>query len=143
MAKHSQSESESESEKRGKKRRANAPANPLALELFHEFECARLASIPNANHLRPTTANVGFIASRLADGYTADDVRHVIAVCVSEVRKGGEAKWFNPSAAFRPANFDRHLATDPGARVVKPGDPPRAEPLPFEQVFNGYKDEIQ
>lgn len=129
MANDSYSESESDVEE--KKRDA------LARSLFHEFELARLANVHNAKHLRPTPANVKHIAARLAEGSTADDVRHVIASCVRDVRGGGDQKWFNPSAAFRPDNFARHLATDVTA-------PPRpvagARPEPAQRQYEDLGD---
>jgi len=83
----------------------------LAATLLEELSAAIQRVRPGARVLRPIPGNVEHIAARLADGATAEEVRHVIAVCEAESRHNPTSlQYFNPVSPFRRDNFARHLA---------------------------------
>lgn len=83
----------------------------LAETLLAELSAAIQRVRPGARLLRPIPGNVEHIAARLADGATAEEVRHVIAVCEAESRHNEKSlQYFNAVSPFRRDNFGRHLA---------------------------------
>lgn len=83
----------------------------LAETLLEELSAAIQRVRPGARVLRPIPGNVEHIAARLADGATAEEVRHVIAVCEAESRHNEKAlQYFNAVSPFRRDNFARNLA---------------------------------
>lgn len=115
-----------------------------ATRALESLNAARKAVRPSSHGLGAIDANLRHIAARLADGYTLADVNHVIAVREAECKRSPDSyQWFNAESTFRSDNFLRALGGDPGQRITQKGEPARAEPLPFDQVFNGYKDDLR
>ncbi len=109
-----------------------------------ELNAARKRVNTRATGLDPLPGNLKHIAGRLAAGYTLANVLHVIAVREAECRRKPDSyEWFDAVTPFREDSFTRALGGDPQLRVVERGEPARAEPLPFDQVFNGYKDQLR
>ncbi len=85
----------------------------VALGLFAELVAARMSVIAGAEQLQPRPAALAGIKACLGQGYTPDQIRHVIKLKVAEVRADpSQAKWFVPTW-FRPANVERYLALRP------------------------------
>lgn len=117
--------------------------HPDATGLLAELSAARIEVIPGARPLNPTTENLKFISERLASGNTPDDIRHVIRVCAEETRRGSNPVYFDAITPFRPDNFAKKVGASLTARHREPGEPARVEPLPFDQVFGAFKDELR
>jgi hypothetical protein len=114
----------------------------VALGLFAELVAARMGVIAGAEQLQPRPAAIAGLKACLGQGYTPDQIRHVIKLKVAEVRADpGQAKWFVPTW-FRPANVERYLALreadvkpryQPGA-PNRPPEPPKS-PQAAETAF--------
>lgn len=104
--------------------------------LLGELNFARMTHIEGARRLAPVEENLKHIRARLESGSTADDVRHVIAVCLAEVKSKPETEqWFNAVTPFRPENFQRKLAmTVRGASHRPNGQPTRPRPLTIDDI---------
>ena len=90
---------------------SNPELQTLAVALLGELSAAIQSVRPSARELRPIPGNLEHIAERLADGATADEVRHVIAVYAAESRHNEKSlQYFNPVSPFRRDNFARALA---------------------------------
>lgn len=82
----------------------------IALVLFGEIVAARMSVIAGAEQLQPRPAALAGIKACLGQGYTPDQIRHVIKLKAAEVRADpGQARWFVPKW-FRPANVERYYA---------------------------------
>ena len=85
----------------------------VALGLFAELVAARMSVIAGAEQLQPRPAAIAGLKACLGQGYTPDQIRHVIKLKVAEVRADpSQAKWFVPTW-FRPGNVERYLALRP------------------------------
>ena len=63
--------------------------------------------------MEPRTAALAGLKACLAQGYTPDEIRRVIALKVAACRTDpSQAKWFTPTW-FRPGNVERYLALRP------------------------------
>lgn len=84
-----------------------------ALILFAELNQARLSVVSGSRAMEPRTAALAGLKACLAQGYTPDEIRRVIALKVAECRTDpSQAKWFTPTW-FRPGNVERYLALRP------------------------------
>lgn len=84
-----------------------------ALILFTELNQARLGVVAGSRAMEPRTAALAGLKACLAQGYTPDEIRRVIALKVAECRTDpSQAKWFTPTW-FRPGNVERYLALRP------------------------------
>lgn len=82
----------------------------VALGLFAELVAARMSVIAGAEQLQPRPAALAGLKACLGQGYTPEQIRHVIKLKAAEVRADpGQAKWFVPTW-FRPANVERYCA---------------------------------
>ena len=85
----------------------------VALGLFAELVAARMSVIAGAEQLQPRPAALAGIKACLGQGYTPDQILHVIKLKVAEVRADpDQARWFVPTW-FRPCNVERYLALRP------------------------------
>lgn len=85
----------------------------VALGLFAELVAARMSVIAGAEQLQPRPAALAGIKACLGQGYTPDQIRHVIKLKAAEVRADpGQARWFVPTW-FRPCNVARYVALRP------------------------------
>jgi hypothetical protein len=112
---------------RGAKKIAPSPDELAALAALND---ARTRVIAGARPLKPTSTNLKYITERLRE-HSIEDLQHVIAVCEAEVKADpDQAQWFDAVTPFRPDNFARKLARQPGA--VQPGnrDKRRRQQLP-------------
>ena len=115
----------------------------LAATLLEELSAAIQRVRPGARVLRPIPGNVEHIAARLADGATAEEVRHVIAVCEAESRHNPTSlQYFNPVSPFRRDNFARHLARTLAA-AAKPDRARGAWRDPTMGSETGHSDEAR
>lgn len=128
----------------------------VALGLFAELVAARMSVIAGAEQLQPRPAAIAGLKACLGQGYTPEQIRHVIKLKVAEVRADpGQAKWFVPTW-FRPANVERYLALreadvkpryQPGApnRTPEPPKSPRAAENDFQRQIRESRErgEIQ
>jgi hypothetical protein len=70
--------------------------------------------------ISPTYDSLRHIADRLEAGKSATDCLHVIEVCEAECSAdAGAFKWFDSVTPFRPDNFERKSAADPGLIFAK------------------------
>ena len=84
-----------------------------ALILFAELNQARLGVVAGSRAMEPRTAALAGLKACLAQGYSPDEIRRVIALKVAECRTDpSQAKWFTPTW-FRPGNVERYLALRP------------------------------
>jgi len=84
-----------------------------ALILFTELNQARLGVVGGSRAMEPRTAALAGLKACLAQGYSPDEIRRVIALKVAECRTDpSQAKWFTPTW-FRPGNVERYLALRP------------------------------
>ena len=84
-----------------------------ALILFTELNQARLGVVAGSRDMEPRTAALAGLKACLAQGYTPDEIRRVIALKIAECRTDpSQAKWFTPTW-FRPGNVERYLALRP------------------------------
>ena len=92
----------------------------VALGLFAELVAARMSVIAGAEQLAPRPAALAGLKACLGQGYTPEQIRHVIKLKVAEVRADpGQAKWFVPGW-FSPKNVDRYLAfTEADVTVIR------------------------
>ena len=96
-----------------KKPSAAQVRDQTALILFTELNQARLGVVAGSRAMEPRTAALAGLKACLAQGYTPDDIRRVIALKVAECRTDpSQAKWFTPTW-FRPGNVERYLALRP------------------------------
>ena len=107
-----------------KKPSAAQVRDQTALILFTELNQARLGVVAGSRAMEPRTAALAGLKACLAQGYTPDEIRRVIALKVAECRTDpSQAKWFTPTW-FRPGNVERYLALRPqdvtSARPTKP-----------------------
>ncbi len=122
----------------------------VALGLFAELVAARMSVIAGAEQLQPRPAAIAGLKACLGQGYTPEQIRHVIKLKVAEVRADpGQAKWFVPTW-FRPANVERYLALreadvkpryQPGA-PNRPPEPPKS-PQPAQSDFERRRKELE
>jgi hypothetical protein len=78
-----------------------------ALILFTELNQARLGVVAGSRAMEPRTAALAGLKACLAQGYSPDEIRRVIALKVAECRTDpSQAKWFTPTW-FRPGNVER------------------------------------
>ena len=96
-----------------KKPSAAQVRDQTALILFAELNQARLGVVAGSRAMEPRTAALAGLKACLAQGYTPDEIRRVIALKVAECRTDpSQAKWFTPTW-FRPGNVERYLALRP------------------------------
>lgn len=96
-----------------KKPSAAQVRDQTALILFAELNQARLGVVSGSRAMEPRTAALAGLKACLAQGYTPDEIRRVIALKVAECRTDpSQAKWFTPTW-FRPGNVERYLALRP------------------------------
>ena len=96
-----------------KKPSAAQVRDQTALILFTELNQARLGVVAGSRAMEPRTAALAGLKACLAQGYTPDEIRRVIALKVAECRTDpSQAKWFTPTW-FRPGNVERYLALRP------------------------------
>lgn len=87
--------------------RATLTATTLLGELSQAIQRVR----PGARPLRPTPSNLEQITGRLLEDNTADDIRHVIAVCEARARRDPKAlSYFDAVVPFREKNMGMWLA---------------------------------
>ena len=111
-----------------KKPSAAQVRDQTALILFAELNQARLSAVGGSRAMEPRTAALAGLKACLAQGYSPDEIRRVIALKVAECRTDpSQAKWFTPTW-FRPGNVDRYLA-------LRPQDVTSARP----SAGNGYQ----
>jgi hypothetical protein len=107
-----------------KKQRGAANAAPPSpgvdsLAVLSALNTARKLAIPGARALPANKRSLEHIAARLKDGYSFEDCKHVIAVCMAEVQaRPDTAKWFNTVSPFRADNFARKLGGDPSSTAT-------------------------
>lgn len=95
----------------------------LATTLWAEQDALRRQAIPGALSLKPTDGALKLVAERLAEGHTAEECRHVLAVYAGDARsRPDQARWFNGETNWRPENFRRALG--------QPSPSQRASPRP-------------
>ena len=106
----------------------------VALGLFSELVAARMSVIAGAEQLQPRPAALTGLKACLGQGYTPDQIRHVIKLKVAEVRADpGQAKWFVPTW-FRPVNVERYCALrevdvkprGQAPQAMRPPEPPKS-----------------
>ena len=106
-----------------------------ALILFAELNQARLGVVAGSRAMEPRTAALAGLKACLAQGYSPDEIRRVIALKVAECRTDpSQAKWFTPTW-FRPGNVERYLALRPqDVTSARPsaGSGHQARPAPQE-----------
>ena len=106
-----------------------------ALILFAELNQARLSVVGGSRAMEPRTAALAGLKACLAQGYSPDEIRRVIALKVAECRTDpSQAKWFTPTW-FRPGNVERYLALRPqDVTSARPsaGSGHQARPAPQE-----------
>lgn len=97
-----------------------------AKELLAELSAARKRVKPSARDLEPTAGNLEHILARLRDKppQTAEQLRHVIAVCEAQAKRDGSLQWFDAVTPFRRANIARYLAMEVDD-AAKPANGPR------------------
>lgn len=90
-----------------------------ALLVLDGLNAARLRLRPSSRVIRPSYTSLGGIAARLASGRTLEDCLHVVAVGEAECgRKSSSFDWFDAVTPWRPENFEKRAAMDPGAHAV-------------------------
>ena len=118
-----------------KKPSAAQVRDQTALILFAELNQARLGVVAGSRAMEPRTAALAGLKACLAQGYTPDEIRRVIALKVAECRTDpSQAKWFTPTW-FRPGNVERYLALRPqDVTSARPsaGSGHQARPAPQE-----------
>lgn len=84
-----------------------------AIPLLAYLSQARRRIKPACRDLEPLPPNLKHIEARLRDGFTADQLRHVVDVWESKAR-GDPAnfQYFNPVTPFRESNIAQYLAMD-------------------------------
>jgi len=99
----------------------------VALGLFSELVAARMSVIAGSEQLQPRPAALAGIKACLGQGYTPDQIRHVIKLKVAEVRADpSQARWFVPKW-FHPANVEQYYALTEADVARKPrGQAPQA-----------------
>ena len=122
----------------------------VALGLFAELVAARMSVIAGAEQLQPRPAALTGLKACLGQGYTPDQIRHVIKLKVAEVRADpGQAKWFVPTW-FRPVNVERYCAlrevdVEPrgqAPQAMRPPEPPKS-PRPAQSDFERRRKELE
>lgn len=89
----------------------------LALEILGELNAARSRVRPSSRGIRPTYSSLGGIAARLAAGRTLEECLLVVAAGEAEcIRKPDAFDWFDAVSPWRPENFERRIAKDPGVQ---------------------------
>lgn len=92
-----------------------------ALEVLTELNAARSRVRPGLRGIRPTYSSLGGIAARLAAGRTLEECLLVVAGGEAEcIRKVESFDWFDAISPWRPANFERRLASDSGGSAALP-----------------------
>ena len=111
---------------------------PTAKTLLAELSLAIQRVRPSARPLRPLESNLMHIRARLLEGHTADDIRHVIAVCEARARHDQKAlQYFDAHSPFLKRNIGMWLAKtveDSAKPQVQPPPPVRFGPPPPEEV---------
>lgn len=98
--------------------------------VFAVLNESRMRVIPGSHALKPTYENLSHIADRLESGNSVADCLHVIGVYESEVRSGGDSKWFTQVTPFISKNFTRALGQSVGTAKKK---------IPEPEFFTGHK----
>lgn len=106
----------------------------VALGLFAELVAARMSVIAGAEQLQPRPAALAGIKACLGQGYTPDQIRHVIKLKAAEVRAyPGQARWFVPKW-FHPANVEQYYAlSEADVTSVKGGRRPSKSPADIKR----------
>lgn len=92
----------------------------VAETVLDSLNTARKRVRPQSRGISPTYDSLRHIADRLEAGKSADDCLHVVEICELECRNDPSAfKWFDAVSPFRPDNFERKCAADPGAVVAR------------------------
>ncbi len=106
----------------------------VALGLFAELVAARMSVIAGAEQLQPRPAALAGIKACLGQGYTPDQLRHVIKLKAAEVRADpGQARWFVPKW-FHPANVEQYYAlSEADVTSVKGGRRPSKSPADIKR----------
>lgn len=106
----------------------------VALGLFAELVAARMSVIAGAEQLQPRPAALAGIKASLGQGYTPDQIRHVIKLKAAEVRADpGQARWFVPKW-FHPANVEQYYAlSEADVTSVKGGRRPSKSPADIKR----------
>lgn len=106
----------------------------VALGLFAELVAARMSVIAGAEQLQPRPAALAGIKACLGQGYTPDQIRHVIKLKAAEVRADpGQARWFVPKW-FHPANVEQYYAlSEADVTSVKGGRRPSKSPADIKR----------
>jgi hypothetical protein len=113
--------------------RATLTATPLLAELSQ----ARMRVRSGLRPIKPLPSTLEHITARLVEGYTADDIRHVIRVCEEESRHSADSfKYFDAVTPFLPANFARKVARaiEDAGRQSRPAQVFRAGPPTPEET---------
>lgn len=88
------------------KRLSKATATHVALGLLRELGAARMRVDKGCRQLDEVESNLTHIRGLLLSGHTAEQVRHVIAVCEERAKRDAKAReHFNAVSPFRPKNF--------------------------------------
>jgi len=106
----------------------------VALGLFSELVAARMSVIAGAEQLQPRPAAIAGLKACLGQGYTPDQIRHVIKLKAAEVRADpGQARWFVPKW-FHPANVEQYYAlSEADVTSVKGGRRPSKSPADIKR----------
>lgn len=83
----------------------------IAVMLLGELSAARIRVDRRCVALKPVPGNLEHIKARLKAGYSADDLRHVIAVCEARAKHDSAAReYFDAVSPFRKGNIGRWSA---------------------------------
>lgn len=118
------------SRKRTRTERANAEYESIALGLLTELTHARRRVDKTCRVLDPTPGNLKHFIDRLRDGYTVEQIRHVIGVVEARSRVDPHTlAYFDAKSPFRRDNIGRWEAmTLEQARKAPPSGFSRAPP---------------
>lgn len=83
----------------------------IAVMLLGELSAARIRVDRRCVALKPVPGNLEHIKARLKAGYSADDLRHVIAVCEARAKHDSAVReYFDAVSPFRKGNIGRWSA---------------------------------
>ncbi len=87
-----------------------------ALTILEALNAARGRAIQGCRPIRPTYSSLAGIAGRLDSGRSVDECLLVVANCEAESRFNSKSReFFDAVSPWRPENFERRLAANPGS----------------------------
>lgn len=104
---------------------------PIAVALLAELSHAIRRVRPNARPLKPTTGNLKYLCDRQRDGYTVDQLRHVVATYEARSRVCQQTRdYFDAVTPFREANIGRweSMSLEEAGRLPSSGGFGRSPP---------------